>query len=160
MFIFRFQGCITLECLFFSSTVLLPRPVDIRCFSAKKVPNSFDAKHVSWAFKRSSSSSWICWKTPKFNIRYPKMAIFKRKYMFQTIILGIHVSFRGCKFKVICYKLIRPRRLKGIFWMETRTFQRMSLRWIHTCRTRRILEEKWRYAVICCRGLLYEIEWF
>ena len=26
----------------------------------------------------------------------PKMAIFKRDHLLQTIILGIHVSFRGC----------------------------------------------------------------
>ena len=27
----------------------------------------------------------------------PKLAIFKRNHLFQTIILGIHVSFQGCK---------------------------------------------------------------
>ena len=27
----------------------------------------------------------------------PKMAMFKGSYLFQTIILGIHVSFLGCK---------------------------------------------------------------
>ena len=26
----------------------------------------------------------------------PRMAIFKRSHLFQTIILGIHVSFSGC----------------------------------------------------------------
>ena len=39
------------------------RPADIRCFSAKKVPNSFDAKHVRdhvAAVKRSNS-----WKPEK-----------------------------------------------------------------------------------------------
>ena len=34
----------------------------------------------------------------KFNI--PKITIFTRNHLFQTIILGIHVSFRGCKLKI------------------------------------------------------------
>ena len=38
----------------------------------------------------------------QIHLRYltctPKMAIFKRSRLFQTIILGIHVSFQGCKY--------------------------------------------------------------
>ena len=35
-------------------------------------------------------------KTPDKLTWIPKMAIFERKYLLQTIILGIHVGFRGC----------------------------------------------------------------
>ena len=33
---------------------------------------------------------------PEIEDRYQIMAMFKRSHHFQTIILGIHVSFRGC----------------------------------------------------------------
>ena len=37
------------------------------------------------------------WSTPqKSNELIPNIAMFKGSYLFQTIILGIHVSFRGC----------------------------------------------------------------
>ena len=43
--------------------------------------------------------SFVCLSnSPEIQHRYPKMAIFKRKHLFQSIILGIHVNFRGCKF--------------------------------------------------------------
>ena len=39
------------------------------------------------------NASWIY----PWNLTWiPKMAIFKKSHLFQTIILGIHVSFRGC----------------------------------------------------------------
>ena len=37
----------------------------------------------------------------------PKMAIFKRNHLFQTIILGIHVSFRGCRHFSMFFSLMQ-----------------------------------------------------
>ena len=44
------------------------------------------------------SSSIVKWKDlhPRNLTQIPKIAIFKGSYLFQTIILGIHVSFREC----------------------------------------------------------------
>ncbi len=38
--------------------------------------------------------------TPQKSNIDTKIAIFKGSYLFQTIILGIHVSFRGCNIDV------------------------------------------------------------
>ena len=40
--------------------------------------------------------SKICFDYPPRNLtKIPKLAIFKGNHLFQTILLGIHVSFRG-----------------------------------------------------------------
>ena len=43
--------------------------------------------------------AWIFYVHPgNLTCRYQKLPLFKGSYLFQTIILGIHVSFQGCKY--------------------------------------------------------------
>ena len=39
---------------------------------------------------------WVPFTPLKTNMEGPKIAVFERRYIFQTIIFGIYVRFRGC----------------------------------------------------------------
>ena len=57
--------------------------------------------------------AWIFYVHPgNLTCRYQKLPLFKGSYLFQTIILGIHVSFQGCKYLEI-YILV-PWILHGV----------------------------------------------
>ena len=71
---------------------------------------------------------WISTTPPKF---IPKMAMFERSYLFQTVILGIHVSFRGCNYS--------PKQLHHppFFRSQESATQKPSCWWHWECRCKR-----------------------
>ena len=51
---------------------------------------------------------------PEIQDRYPKIAMFESKYIFQTIIFGIYVGFWGCKLYISYHIVIsKPLPLKS-----------------------------------------------
>ena len=50
---------------------------------------------------RLERSSSLRKTSPNFNELIPKIAIIERRYLLQTIILGIHVKYLGCKHLIV-----------------------------------------------------------
>ena len=66
------------------------------CWAGFRMPMGFEDME-SFIEIKISNGLWLKGNTPqKSNELIPKIAIFKGSYLFQTIILGIHVSFREC----------------------------------------------------------------
>ena len=81
----------------------------------------------------------------KSNEWIPRMAIFKRSHLFQTIILGIHVSFQGCRWFLISKKDLETDH-KQCFFFENLPNIRFFQSFETTC-------SKWHMSVYLKRNI-------
>ena len=92
----------------------------------RKVSWGATISEMTWHLDvRASKKNTLCIKHVPFECLHSrnlynidtKMSIFEGRYLFQTIILGIHVSFRGCIYSL---KSIIPVAPGSIYWRRHR----------------------------------------